>query len=377
MTIDYRAISQSAVSLRRAIHAEPELGFSEILTTQKVVSALESDGIPTHVRPDGAGLWVDLGTRGRRVAFRCDLDALPLTEATGLPFASTIDKTMHACGHDAHTAIGVGIARALNRTNFDGRIRIIFQPAEEIFPGGAVRMSAEGVLQDVESIIAYHVDPSIPTGTIGLKSGPITSSADRFLFTVTGPGGHTARPHETVDTIGAAARLASQLPDLLQRAIDPRVPFALVFGSINGGKAANVIPTSVTMRGTCRLLDHDTWLEIPKIIERIAREIVAPTNADIEILYETGIPPVVNDSRVATTVGAAITESIGHNVVRPAYQSMGADDFANYLEAVPGVLLRLGVGTGRPLHSATFDLDEDAIAIGIKAGVSALLGLLA
>lgn len=376
MAID-QTIVREAVALRRDIHAHPELGFSETGTTRRIVRALEGDGIECKVRPDGAGLWADIGSGNRLVAFRCDLDALPITEATGLDFASVVGKTMHACGHDAHAAIGVGIARVLNQMDFEGKVRVIFQPAEEIFPGGAVQMSAEGVLDGVESILAYHVDPTTPTGCVGLKTGPITSSSDRFAFTVTGPGGHTARPHETVDTIGAAAKLASELPGLVQRATDPRVPLALVFGSINGGDAANVIPTDVTLSGTLRLLDHDTWLEIPKVVERLAREIIAPTGADIVIEYETGIPPVINDEDVIAVVRGAISNALGRNAVRPAHQSMGAEDFANYLEAVPGALLRLGVGTGRPLHSATFDLDEDAIEVGIEAGVAALLGLLA
>jgi len=376
MPIDHTIVSE-AIALRRDIHAHPELGFSETGTTRRIVDVLERAGIECSVRPDGAGLWVDIGSGSRLVAFRCDLDALPITEATGLDFASVVERTMHACGHDAHAAIGVGIARTLNQMDFDGRVRIIFQPAEEIFPGGAVQMSAEGVLEDVEAILAYHVDPTMPTGCVGLKTGPITSSSDRFLFTVKGPGGHTARPHETVDTIGAAAKLAAELPGLVQRATDPRVPLALVFGSINGGNAANVIPTDVSLTGTLRLLDHDTWLEIPKVVERLAREIIAPTGADIVVEYETGIPPVINDVNVIAVVRSAISSALGADALRPAHQSMGAEDFANYLEAVPGALIRLGVGTGRPLHSATFDLDEDAIEVGIGAGVAALLGLLA
>ena len=376
MPHDYSDIITDAVLLRRAIHQEPELGFSEIETTKKVVAALAADGITGVTREDGAGLWVDIGHGSECVAFRCDLDALPITETTGLEFASRIPHAMHACGHDAHTAIGVGIARTLARTDFSGRVRIIFQPAEEVFPGGAVRLSAEGVLDTVREIIAYHVDPTIATGTIGLMHGAITSSSDRFTFTVRGPGGHTARPHETVDTVGAAAKLVTDLPGLLRRAIDPRVPLALVFGSIQGGEAANVIPTEVTMTGTCRLLDHDTWLEIPKLVHRLAQDIVAPTGADLTIDYETGIPPVINDEAVIRSVRQSVTTELGPDAVTAASQSMGAEDFANYLEAVPGALLRLGVGTDRQLHSATFDLDEDAIGIGIKAGVAALLGLL-
>lgn len=370
-------IVHDAIALRRAIHQEPELGFSEFETTKKIIAALEQDGIESVQRSDGTGLWVDIGYGDECVAFRCDLDALPITENTGLEFASQVPHAMHACGHDAHTAIGVGIARTLAQMDFDGRVRVIFQPAEEIFPGGAVALSAEGVLEGVRRIIAYHVDPTIPTGTVGLMHGAITSSSDRFMLTVRGPGGHTARPHETVDTVGAAAKLASELPGLLRRVLDPRIPLALVFGSVQGGDAANVIPTEVTLQGTCRLLDHDTWLEIPKLVHKLAEDIVAPTGADLTVNYETGIPPVINDEEVISSVRESIVSELGADAVTAAQQSMGAEDFANYLEAVPGALLRLGVGTDRPLHSATFDLDEDAIGVGIQAGVASLLGLLA
>ena len=222
----------TVTELRRAIHRHPELSFAEFATTDRVAEVLRHGGLNPQVRESGTGLIAEIGDGPKLVGFRSDLDALPILEPADNPHASQIPGVMHACGHDAHTAIGVGIALALARIPLPGRIRFIFQPGEESFPGGAVEMVREGAVADMSSIIAFHVDPSLEVGSIGLRTGAITGSADRFTVRLEGPGGHTARPHRTVDLVYAAGRVITDLPFLVGRAIDPRRPLAVVFGGL-------------------------------------------------------------------------------------------------------------------------------------------------
>jgi amidohydrolase len=374
-------VAPRAVELRRAIHRRPELGRQEFATTELVVRALAGAGITSQVRSANTGLVADIGEGGSLVGFRADLDALPIHEQTGLPFASELPGLMHACGHDAHTAIAVGIALALNELGaLPGRVRFLFQPAEELFPGGADEMLREGALQGVQAVIAFHVDPALPPGQIGFKTGPITSSSDRFLITLDGPGGHTARPHDTVDTIYTAGQVITQLPALLDRLVDARMPLSLVFGRVQGGIAGNVIPTSVELSGTCRSLDRDTWERMPKLIERLVHEIVAPLGATAIVDYEVGIPPVINDQFVVAEVEYAVSSVLGTQAVALTHASLGAEDFSYFLQDIPGALFRLGAqlpDRKTDLHSAWFDIDEAAIRVGILAGTTAMLRLMA
>lgn len=371
-----------ATNLRRTIHQNPEIGFAEFETTQAIVAALAHRGIEAAVRSEGTGLVAEVGEGWPVVGFRADLDALPIQELTDAPYRSLRDRLMHACGHDVHAAVAVGIALNLKqRISLPGRARFIFQPGEEQFPGGARHLIAEGATEGLGALIAFHVDPSLEVGMIGLKSGPITSSSDRFTITLEGPGGHTARPHETVDTLYAAGKVLTELPGLLHRAVDPRVPMAIVFGSVAGGHAANVIPSLVTMSGTCRLLDRDLWDRMGVLVEQLVHEIVAPTGAKATVDYTRGIPPVVNDAGVIADVEYALMDTMGRDCIGQAEASMGAEDFADYLEHVPGALLRLGVADPDQtiplgLHSPTFDIDERAIEVGIEAGSAALVRLL-
>ena len=374
-------VAPRAVELRRAIHRRPELGRQEFATTQLVERALAGAGIKSNVRSAGTGLTAEIGPGGSLVGFRADLDALPIHEQTGLPFASELPGLMHACGHDAHTAIAVGIALALRELgSLPGRVRFVFQPAEELFPGGADEMLREGAIDGVQAMIAFHVDPTLPPGQIGFKTGPITSSSDRFLITVDGPGGHTARPHESVDTIFAAGQIITQLPGLLDRLVDARLPLSLVFGRVQGGIAGNVIPTSVQLSGTCRSLDHDTWERMPKLIDRLVHEIAAPLGAAATVNYERGIPPVINDQFVVAEVEYAVSSVLGTHAVALTHASLGAEDFSYFLQEIPGALFRLGAqlpDRKTDLHSAWFDIDETAIETGIVAGTTALLRLMA
>ncbi len=375
-------IVAKAISLRRSIHQHPEIGFEEFQTTQKLAAALAEAGIDVAVRSEGTGLVAEVGTGWPIVGFRADLDALPIQEANEVSYKSSRDGLMHACGHDVHSAIAVGIALNLaRRKSLPGRARFIFQPGEEQFPGGARFMIAEGATEGLHSLIAFHVDPSLEVGMVGLKPGPITSSSDRFTVTLEGPGGHTARPHETVDTLYAAGKVLTELPGLIHRAVDPRVPLALVFGSISGGHAANVIPSKVTMSGTCRLLDRALWERMPILVDQMVHEIVQPTGAKVTVEYTRGIPPVVNDPGVIADLEYCLMDTFGREAIGEAQTSMGAEDFADYLEHVPGALIRLGVAkpdqtTPLALHSSNFDIDEGGIEVGIEAGTAALLRLL-
>lgn len=370
----------TVTELRRAIHRNPELSFQEFATTQRVASVLSDRGLEPAVREAGTGLVVDLGSDRPRVGFRADLDALPIDEPADNPFASQAPGIMHACGHDAHTAIATGLALVLARVSVRGAVRIIFQPGEESFPGGANAMVREGATDDMSSILAFHVDPSLEAGQIGLRTGAVTGSADRFSIRLEGPGGHTARPHQSVDLVYAAGRVVTELPALLDRLIDPRRPLTVVFGRLQAGQAENVIPTSVDMGGTIRTLDRSLWDELPLLIETLTAQIVAPTGAKAVVDYVRGIPPVVNDPAVVDAARLAIGEILGPTAVVPTPTSMGAEDFSRYLDRIPGAMLRLGSAPDRSvptdLHSAGFVFNEAALEPGLLAGAAALLHLL-
>lgn len=370
----------SLIDLRRELHRHPELGFREFETTKRIVAALEGNGLTAHVRESGSGVWAEVGSGDRLVAYRADIDGLPLEEESGVDFSSENPGIMHACGHDAHTAIGVGVAAVLSRLdNLPGRVRLIFQPAEELFPGGAGVMLAEDILDGVEGIIAMHVDPSLQTGCIGLKPGPITSSSDRFTITLRGPGGHTSRPHETPDTIFAAGKIITELEALLSRHTDARTPRVVTFGAIAGGEAANVIPALVRLTGTVRVAGPELWETIGTLFTDLVRMIVEPTGVTTHVDYETGIGPVNNDPEVVWAIEQAAGTVLSPHSVLSTYTSMGAEDFSVFTQAVPGALVRLGCRMeGRPaaLHSARFDLDEDAIRVGTLVGVASLVRLL-
>ena len=295
----------------------------------------------------------------------------------GTEVRSEVAGVMHACGHDFHTAIGTGLALIAARLTLDRTIRFIFQPAEEAFPGGGEEMVQEGAASGLEAIIAFHCDPTLEVGRVGMRPGAITASADRFYVTLEGPGGHTARPHRTVDLVYAAGLLASQLPGLVDRSTDARHAKSVVFGRISGGTAENVIPTMIEMAGTCRTLDRGVWEDMPGLIDRLVHEIVAPTGAKVVFKYQRGVPPVINNELVVAHCRQAVTDALGVEAVAEAEASMGAEDFSAFTEAIPGSLIRLGVNTPgtRPvdLHSSSFRADEGALLTGLRAGIASLL----
>lgn len=365
-----------ALELRRSLHQNPEPSYHEYETTRLIAEALTGSGLQPNDRYPRTGLWVDVGP-APSVAFRADIDALPILEPHENDPVSANPGWMHACGHDAHAAIAYGISMVLSEIDLDRGVRVLFQPAEEGFPGGAIEMVGEGLLEGINAIIAFHVDPTLEAGTIGARSGAITASADKFSITLTGPGGHTARPHQTVDLIDAAARIVVDLPAALRSRIDARKPLTVAFGAIHGGTTENVIPTTVELKGTARTLDRDLWDQLPAIMDKTLANLVTVSGAGYELSYQHAIPPVVNDARVVARAVDGIEAVLGDGVIVHTPTSMGGEDFANYLDVAPGALLRLGSARGRgDLHSSSFLLDEAAVGHGIEAGVGALLSLL-
>lgn len=368
-------ITPLAVELRRRLHRHPEAAHQEHRTTALIAEALGESGIEYHLRTPRTGLWVDIGGQPS-IGFRADLDALPITEPEDNNPVSQNPGWMHACGHDAHSAIAFGIASVLDRLELSSGVRLLFQPAEESFPGGAVEMVEDGLVDGLKGLIAFHIDPTLPTGQIGSRSGPMTASADKFTLVLEGPGGHTARPHRTVDLIADAGRLIHELPGCLRRTIDARSPFTIAFGSIHGGEAGNVIPTRVEIEGTVRTLDGSLWGLLPALVDKAISSLLAISDASYTLAYSQAVPPVVNDAGLVMASAAGIAEMLGPDVVVPTLASMGGEDFSNYLARVPGALFRLGSGgSGGDLHSPSFNLDEASIGFGIKAGVAALLGI--
>lgn len=368
-------VTPRAVDLRRRLHQIPEPAHEEHETTALIGAILEDNGLSPHRRSPRTGLWMDIG-EDPRIGFRADLDALPIFEPTGNIPRSRNEGWMHACGHDAHAAIAVGVALAMARMEPEVGVRFLFQPAEEANPGGASEFVADGLVDDLRGLIAFHVDPSLEVGRVGSKSGPITGSADGFTITLSGPGGHTSRPHKTVNLIDAAGRVVRELPEAVRQSIDSRTPIVIVFGTIHGGSTANVIPTEVTLAGTVRTLDRTIWDLLPGIVDKTLGHILAITGADYLLDYRQGIPPVVNDESIVKAACNSIEELMGTETVVPTETSLGGEDFSNYLDIVPGALLRLGTYSGGgDLHSASFKVNEASIGVGIKAGVAALVGL--
>ncbi|KAB3522941.1 amidohydrolase [Corynebacterium sp. zg254] len=371
------------IEWRRHLHRNPELSHHETQTTQFIVDTLSAAGLDPVVLPH-KGVRVDVGpATGPIIAFRGDIDALPVFEETGLEFASQKPGVMHACGHDMHTAIVLALAVALaqltQRYGADAlgvRVRCIFQPAEEVMDGGAVDAIASGVLEGVTQIFAVHCEPKLRTGEIGVRTGAITSASDVVEIVLRGHGGHTSRPHMTADLGYAAGLLLTQLPGMVGRTVDPRSGTVVAFGSINGGKTFNAIPREIRLLGTVRTMQTSVWRKSEDMIRSLVEQIVAPTGADVEVIYTKGVPPV-NNSDVATALLAQAVNQIDPLALKEASQSSGGEDFSWYLEEVSGSMARLGCwdGTGehRPdLHQPDIVFDERALAIGVRLFASTL-----
>lgn len=370
-----RCISQETPELlafRRDFHAHPELAFQETRTTDALAVRLDQASIPTR-RLARTGLLADIGApdASYRVALRADMDALPVRERTGLPFASTTPGVCHACGHDVHTAALLGALLALKSVETDliragVAIRGIFQPAEEVIPGGAHDAIAADAMEGVDSVFAIHCDPSLDVGQVGLREGPITAACDQITVSLHGRGGHTSRPQLTEDLTYALAKMITDVPAALSRRLDPRAGAALVWGVVNAGKAANVIPSSGEASGTLRMLDAHAWLTVGPLLEEIVQGVAAPYAVQAKLERVKGVPPVVNtpDGIAACRAAAGPT----HLETVPTQQSLGGEDFSWYLSHAPGAMVRLGTRTPGghtfDLHQGDLVVDEEAVRLG-------------
>ncbi|MER6675756.1 M20 family metallopeptidase [Streptomyces sp. NPDC000983] len=374
------------VAFRRDLHMHPELGNQEFRTTAAIKERLERAGLRPRVLAVGTGLLCDIGNWEDglpALALRADIDALPIPDAkTDCAYRSTVPDRAHACGHDVHTTVVLGAGLVLAELHRQGRlprpVRLIFQPAEEVLPGGAADAIGCGALEGVGRIVAVHCDPRVDAGRIGIREGAITSACDRLEIALDGPGGHTARPHLTTDLVTAVARVVTDVPALVARRVDTRSGLAVTWGRIESGHAPNVIPQHAELSGTVRCLDLDAWRQAPDIVVGAIDEVANLHRAKSEINYVRGVPPVVNDPGVTELLRDAMIARRGADAVEGTEQSLGGEDFSWYLERVPGAMARLGVRTPgertvRDLHQGDFDVDEHAITVGVELFTAAAL----
>lgn len=371
------------VAMRRDLHAHPELSWREVRTTALVGDRVRAAGWRVTELPR-SGLIAELGDVGPVIGLRADLDALPVADLTGDPWASTVDGVTHACGHDVHTTALVGAAIALGRVHeqglLPGRVRLLFQPAEEVMPGGALSLIELGALADLVRIFGLHCDPSLDVGKVGLREGPITGAADHLDVTLSGSGGHTSRPHLTEDLTYALGKVVTELPSILSRRLDPRAGVSVVWGIVRAGAAHNVIPATGRLGGTVRMLDAIAWSEAEKLVPLLVEQIVAPYGIHAQVDYQRGVPPVVNDVESIVHLGDAVERVLGPGGEVPTQQSLGGEDFGWYLDRVPGAMGRLGTRTpGGPtydLHQGNLRVDDRATGIGAKLLATVAVGSL-
>ncbi len=361
------------VALRRDLHAHPELSWRELRTTALVAGRLRRTGWRLTELPR-SGLIAELGDDGPVVALRADLDALPVPDLTDDPWSSTVEGVTHACGHDVHTSALVGAATALSRVHeadlLPGRVRLLFQPAEEVMPGGALSLIELGALDGVAQLFGLHCDPTLDVGRVGLREGPITGAADHLEVTLTGSGGHTSRPHLTEDLTYALGKVVTELPSILSRRLDPRAGVSVVWGIVRAGSAHNVIPATGKVGGTVRMLDAIAWSEAEKLVPVLVEQIVAPYGVTAQVDYQRGVPPVVNDVESIVILGQAVERMLGPAGHVPTQQSLGGEDFGWYLDRVPGAMGRLGTrmpgGPTYDLHQGNLRVDDRSVAMGAK-----------
>jgi amidohydrolase len=370
------------VDFRRDLHAHPEIGYHEHRTTRRIKLRLEAAGLRPIILPKGTGLLVDIGSGSEPVVgLRADIDALPISDEKDVPYRSTVPGACHACGHDVHTTVllgtGLVLARMAAAGGLPGRVRLIFQPAEEV-PCGATDVLAAGGIASVDRVFALHCDPRLDVGKIGTRVGPITAACDKITVRVTGPGGHTARPHLTADLVFALGKIITELPAALSRRVDPRSSLSLVWGRVQAGAAANAIPDDGIVEGTVRCLDDEAWHQAPDLLKALIDSVAAAYGVVADLSYVRNVPPTVNEAISTAMVEAAADRVLGPDAVVPAPQSLGGEDFAWYLESIPGALTRLGTrkpgsGDDFDIHQPAFDVDERAIGIGVRLMVATAL----
>ncbi|UKJ64266.1 amidohydrolase [Cellulosimicrobium cellulans] len=376
------------VAIRRDIHAHPEVSRAETRTTALLADRLRTAGLEPRLLP-GTGLVCDVGPEPGdvtatgtlddapslgRVALRADLDALPLQDRCDLPWASTVPGVAHACGHDVHTAVVLGAGLVLADLHAQGElrrgVRLVFQPAEEVQPGGSLDVLAAGAMDGVDEIYAVHCDPKVDVGRIGTRIGPITSASDEVSVTIASPGGHTSRPHLTGDVVYALGQVITQVPAVLGRRLDPRSGVNLTWGAVHAGSAHNAIPSTGTVRGTLRCLDVRAWEFAGQVLHDAVEQVVAPYEVEVTVHHTRGVPPVENDERCTGLLEAAARDVLGPDSILLTEQSLGGEDFAWYLTKVPGAMARLGTRTpgGRSydIHQGDLQVDERAVDAGMR-----------
>lgn len=380
-----RSHASELIAFRRRLHAEPELSFEEVGTTDAVMERLTVDGLQPVRLESGTGLYCDVGTDGTFVALRAELDALAMDDGKDVPYRSRTPGVSHACGHDVHTAIVLGAGLALNRLaeqgSLPGRVRLIFEPGEERVPGGAVEIVEDGLLSGVRSVFAVHCDPKMDVGMVGTRIGAITSASDLVEVTLTGPGGHTARPNMTVDLVTVMADVVARLPDVLTDRMGGPENCRMVFGAIHAGAAANVIPARGVLTGSLRTPDRAAWDLAPVALRESLEVILAASGAKWQLRHVRGVPPVINDADAARALARSARSFLDDDAVVETEHSWGGDSFGWMTNAVPGAFVRLG--THNPelpkhldLHHSKFDVDERCIAIGIGTLTRAALDAL-
>ncbi len=374
------------VQLRRELHRYPELAFEERETSRRLAGVLGEAGLEVRTGLATTGLLGVLsGARpGRTMLIRADMDALPVEEAAGRPYGSLALGKMHACGHDGHMAMAATSARVLarRRQTFSGNVVFAFQPAEET-TGGAALMIQDGALADprVDAAIGLHLANTLPVGQIAAMPGPVTAATDSFVLTVTGRGGHAARPHLSVDPVAVSFQIGSALQTLMTRERSPAQPAVLTVGAIHGGTAANVIADRVEMRGTLRTYDPELRRHLKQRVEEMVGGVAGAMRAGATVRWDEGYPPTVNNPRITTLVAQAAAEVVGEAGLVGHEPSLGGDDMAYFCAAVPGCYARLGsanaeLGLDAPHHSPRFDFDEAALPIGVEVLVRATLTFL-
>ena len=367
------------LDLRRHLHAHPELSGAEHHTAALVAGELRRLGWRVQEGVGRTGVLAELGpSSGRAIGLRVDMDALPIEECTGLAYASTTPGLMHACGHDIHTAVGLGVAMLLAPLagQLSGTVRLLFQPAEETAEG-ARWMLAAGAIEGLSALLGLHVFPSIAVGSIGVRHGALTAAAAELELEVLGEAGHGARPHQSVDAIWIAARLVSGLQEAISRRLDALQPVVLSFGRIEGGRAFNVIADRVRLLGTLRSLDCELYEQLPAWVETTAAAICAAYGGQLKMQWRGIAPPVQNDPQLTRLLETIAVEQLGREqVLELAQPSLGAEDFAHYLNHLPGCMFRLGVAGldgCAPLHHGGFNPDEACMPVAVNLLATALM----
>ncbi len=373
------SLNARLVEIRRHIHSHPELSGMEKNTSRLVATLLRECGIEVREGVGGYGVVGVLRGAGPGgvVGLRADMDALPMEDAKDVPYASKIKGVMHACGHDVHTTVVLGVAMVLSalKDRFRGAVKFIFQPSEESGQGGAKPMIDDGALEEPtpQIMLAIHCYPELEVGKIGCKDGVMTASSDRFTITIKGRSGHASRPHQTVDAILVASMTIGAIQHIVSRRTDPLHHAVISIGTIQGGTAPNIIADRVEMKGTVRTLDKDIRQKIPHYIELILKGITMATDAGYDFHYEFGSPSVMNNPDVTDLARACIKDALGESaLVELEEPQMGSEDFAYFAERVPATFLRLGTSNPKKgiecsLHTPEFDVDEDSIGIGVTA----------